>query len=142
MDIFHDEKGVFALVVLTNTADVRDAIYKLWNEKIGGRRITIALDSISDFSHDNPEQRRRLNPGVPKFSERPQYSITLASVLHVPSHLFHCPQPDVEIVKPSGKAMRPEFKAIAENRRIYIKDLPFGTTEDILYSLLKDYSMY
>lgn len=142
MDIFHDEGGVFALVLLSNAAEVRDAIYKLWNEKIGGRILTIALDSISGFSQGSPKPARKLRSRIPKVSEQPGYKLaSLVSALHVPPHLFHWPQPAVNTFKPSDRDVRPELKAIAENRRIYINNLPFGTTENILRDLLKEYSM-
>lgn len=132
VDIFHDDGGVYALVVLSSIADVREAIYKLWDKVIGGRRFTIEFDSKSEAGRQAQRDRE---------PTRVLRSHMSSAVSKLPPHLFHRPQPDANIAA-RDKDVRPELKAIAENRRMYIRDLPFGTTEEILRELLKDHCMY
>jgi len=145
VDVFHDDGGVFALVVLSSTPDVREAIYQLWNKKLRGRRITIKPDSNSEVGREaqrDLEPTRVLWSQMEKRSAQPAPKPTsISSPFKVPPHLFHRPRPDANTVARDND-FHPELKAIAENRRMYIRDLPFGTTEEILRDLLKERSMY
>jgi len=145
VDIFHDDGGVYALVVLSNTADVREAVYKLWDKEIGGRRVRIELDSKSEIGR---ESQRDLEPARVLRSQTwkrgmqpPPKPASISSAFNLPPHLFHSPRPDANTIARDND-VRPELKAIAENRRMYIRDLPFGTTEEFLRELLKERSMY
>lgn len=145
VDIFHDDGGVYALVVLSSTADVKEAIYKLWDKVIGGRRFTIKLDSNSEVGREpqrDLEPTRVLRSQMSKrCAQPPPKPASLSSTFKLPPHLFHRPRPDPNSIARYDD-VRPELKAIAENRRMYIRDLPFGTTEEILRELLKERSMY
>lgn len=144
VDIFHDDGGVYALIVLSSTADVKEAIYKLWDKVIGGRRFTIKLDSNSEVGREpqrDLEPTRVLRSQTWKRGMQPPPKPASISTFNLTPHLFHRPRPDVNTIARDND-VRPELKAIAENRRMYIRDLPFGTTEEILRELLKERSMY
>ena len=88
-------------------------LYKLWDEKIHGRKsfIELGLGPTNSF-------KRRLD------LEANISAADRSSEPTLPPHLF------------------PESKAIVEKRRIYLRNLPYGTTEDNLRDLLKGFPMY
>ena len=126
VELFLGLEGVYALVTLSHPALVRDAIYKLWDAKLHGRKITIELDS---------------EPKVTTINEVPE-KVPPPILMALPAHLHHRSRPETMVGKAGDYKHSPEQLAIAENRRMYIRNLPYGTTEEILQDLLKDLSVY
>ena len=121
IDIVRSNNGVHASVVLAHPVLVKDVRKELSVSRIRDRKVTINPNSALENDPKSNISPALNITALDKASGKAALPVPEHSVL--PQHLF------------------PESTAIAEKRRLYIQNLPYGTTEEVLQDLLKDLSM-
>ena len=113
--------------------DAHEAMQRLKKRRIFGMTISIKLiHSANTMEEDNfPHQKATI---ISTFDR------SLPAHLSFPSHYHPLAKtcPDLEAAIEEGREAAQ--KSADMNRRLYIVNVPFGTTEDAMGALLKDYS--
>lgn len=145
IDLVDDEKGLNALVTLAHPALINVAICQLRKEKVHDQQVTIELDSLFELDRTDPQLQvlgLELNTLLsnPKVSRGFRASFIDPVVL--PLHLYHPKPPGAYASSLDDSRDSPDQKAIAENRRLYIYNLPYGTEEQAVRDVLRGFSVY